>query len=129
QDPLRQRAEQVMVVTIPATGLVADLEAIGQAFEDAHHFVNRPHLRAAGDLTRLAEHADRDAFAVDIEPDVEHECLRKLGDVRNSATKFHATRLTEASFIVSHEWHLDFTKSLEHTKFDLPPRPPQAVVS
>src|SRR5262245_4256978 len=101
QDPLCQGAEQVVVVAIPATGLIADLEAIRQTFEDAHHFVNRPHLRAAGDLTRLAEHAQRDAFAVDVEADVKHKCLLKPVYVRTSATKFHVTRLTEASFIVS----------------------------
>src|SRR5579864_4767068 len=107
QDPRRQRAQQVVVVAMPATRLVADLEAIGQAFEDSHHLVDRPYLGAAGDLPRLAEHAERNAFAVDIEPDVEHDCLLRLGYVRTSTTVFHVTRLTEASFIVSH-------RSIEH---------------
>src|SRR5579864_1921890 len=96
QDPRGQRAQQVVVVAVPATRLVADLEAIGQALEDSHHLVDRPYLGAAGDLPRLAEHAERNAFAVDIEPDEEHECLLKLGYVRTSTTVFHVTRLTEA---------------------------------
>src|SRR5579864_2840793 len=102
QDPRGQRAQQVVVVAVPATRLVADLEAIGQALEDSHHLVDRPYLGVAGDLPPLAEHAERNVFAVDIEPDVEHECLLKLGYVRTSTTVFHVTRLTEASFIVSH---------------------------
>src|SRR5271157_2669411 len=102
QDSRSQRTQQVVVVAIPATGLVADLEAIGQAFEDSHHFLDGSHLAAARNLPCPAEHAQGNTFAVDIEPDVEHKCLLKPGYVRTSTTVFHVTRLTEASFIVSH---------------------------
>ena len=55
--------QQVVIMRIPATGLVAHLEAIRQAFEDLPHLVDTPYLGAARDLTRLAEHAELDAFA------------------------------------------------------------------
>jgi hypothetical protein len=75
QHPRGQRPQQVVVVAVPATRLVADLEAAGQAPENAEHLLDAAHLGAAGDLPGLAEHADGDARAVDVEPDVEHGCL------------------------------------------------------
>ena len=102
QDPSGQRPQQVVVVAIPATRLVADLKAIRQAFEDSHHLLDGSHLAAADDLPCPAEHTYGNPFAVDIEPNVKHKCLLKPGYVRTSTTVFHVTRLTEASYIVSH---------------------------
>ena len=42
------------------------------------------HLGAADDLPGLVEHADGDAGAVDVEPDVEHGCLQKSGYARRT---------------------------------------------
>src|SRR5262245_17843708 len=100
-DPGGDRAEQVVVVAVAATGLVADLEAVGQRLEDPHHLVDGADLGAADDLPGLAENADCDPLVVDIEPDVEHGCLLKSMYLGNAATEFQVTRLTEASFIVS----------------------------
>jgi hypothetical protein len=91
-----------VVVAIPATGLVADLEAVGQGLEDPHHLVDGANLGTADDLSRLAEHTHGDPLAVDIEPHEKHKYLLKSEYVRTSTTDFHVTRLTEASFIVSH---------------------------
>src|SRR5262245_12169209 len=102
QDPRGQRPQQVVIVAVTAAGLVAGLEAIRQAFEDPHHLLDRPHLGAANDLPCLAEHADGDPLAVDIEPYVKHQYLLKSGCVRTSTTDLQVTRLTEVSFIVSH---------------------------
>lgn len=46
---------------LPAAGLVADLEPIGQTSKDAHHLLDASHLRAVGDLPRLVNRANRDA--------------------------------------------------------------------
>src|SRR5262249_3049403 len=105
-----QRAQQVVVVAVAAASLVADLEAVGQALEEAQHLLDAAHLGAVGDLPCLAEYADRNALAVDIEPDVEHKCLPKSGYVRTCATWFHVTRPTEASYIVSHRGRCDCAK-------------------
>jgi hypothetical protein len=58
---------------------LADLEAIGQPFEDSHHLLDGPHLGAADNLPCLAEHTDGDPLAVDIKPDVKHQYLLKSG--------------------------------------------------
>jgi hypothetical protein len=47
----------------------------------------------------LAEDADRDAFVVDIETDVEQGRLLKSMDFGTAATGFQVIRLTGASFI------------------------------
>src|SRR5215831_2562947 len=91
------RFEQVVVVAVATTGLVADLEAVGQGLEDPHHLVDGANLGAADDLPGLAEDTDRDALVVDIETDVEHGCLLKSIDIGTAATVFQVTRLTEAS--------------------------------
>jgi hypothetical protein len=90
-----------VVVAVAATGLGADREAIGQALEDPPHRVEGADLGAAGDRPGLAEHADREALVVEIEPDGEPGCLLKSLDLGNAATEFQVTRLTGASFIVS----------------------------
>src|SRR5262249_55359872 len=104
-DPSSDRAKQVVVVAVAATGFVADLEAAGQRLEDPHHFVDGADLDAADDLPGLAEHADRDAFVVDIETDVKHGCRLESMELGTAATGSHVTRLTEASFIVSTPKH------------------------
>src|SRR5215469_13456953 len=86
RDPRGDRAEQIVVVAVAATGLVADLEAVGQRLEDPHHLVDGADLGAADDLPGLAEDADRDTLVVDIEPDVEHGCLLKSKDLGTAAT-------------------------------------------
>ena len=91
----------IVVVAVAATGLVADLEAVGQRLEEPHHLVDGANLGAAEDLPGTAEDADRDALVVDIEPDVEHGCLLKSMYLGTAATRLHVTRLTEASFLVS----------------------------
>src|SRR5262245_21822265 len=101
RDPRGDRAEQVVVVAVTATGLVADLEAVGQRLEDPHHLVDGADLGAASDLPGLAEDADRDAPVVDVETDVEHGRLLKSLDLGTAATGFQVTRPTEASYIVS----------------------------
>src|SRR5262245_43770613 len=101
RDPGGDRAEPVVVVAVAAAGLVADLEAIGQRLEDAHHLVEGADLGAADDRPGLAEDADGDALVVEIEPDREHGCLRKSLDLGNATTDFQVTRLTGASFIAS----------------------------
>ena len=102
-------------MAVPATGLVADFESIGQAFEDSHHLIDRPHLGAVDELPRLVEHADRDMFAVDVEPDVEHDDLRKLETVRTCTTG-STLPLTEASYIDSHRRHLPDVPNLVRRK-------------
>ena len=77
QDPGGQRLEQVVVMAVAAARLVADREAVGQPFEQAQHLVDAAHAGALDDLPGLAEHAEGDVLAVDVEPDVEHENLRK----------------------------------------------------
>src|SRR5262245_21818859 len=106
RDPRGDRAEQVVVVAVAAPGLVADLEAVGQRLEDAHHLVDGADLGTADDLPGLAEDADGDALVVDIETDVEHGCLLKSMYLGNAATVFQVTRLTGASFIASTPKHL-----------------------
>jgi hypothetical protein len=91
----------IVVVAVAATGLLADLEAVGQRLEHPHHLVDGVDLGAADDLPGLAEHADCDALVVDIETDVEFGCLLKSMELGTAATGFQVTRLTEASFIVS----------------------------
>src|SRR5262245_66664028 len=99
RDPRGDRAEQVVVVAVTATGLVADLEAIGQRLKDPHHLVDGADLGGADDRPGLAEDADRDALVVDIETDVEHGCLLKSMDLGTATTGFQVIRLTGASFI------------------------------
>src|SRR5262245_710315 len=93
-DVLSDGLQGGVVVARPPAGLVADLEAIGQALEDSHHLVDGAALGAADDLPGLAEGADRDALVVDIETDVEHACLLKSLYLGNAATEFQVTRLT-----------------------------------
>ena len=81
-------------MAVAAAGLGADLEAIGQRLEDAHHLVDGADLGAANDLPGLAEDADRDALVVDIETDVEQGCLLKPMDLGTAATGFQVTRPT-----------------------------------
>jgi hypothetical protein len=100
-DPSRERTEQVVVVAVAATGLGADLEAVGQGLEDSHHRVDGADLGTARHLAGLAEDAERDALVVDVEPDVEPGSLLKSMYLRNAAPEFQVTRLTETSFIVS----------------------------
>src|SRR6516164_5044980 len=100
-DPSGDRAKQVVVVAIAATGLVADLEPVGQRLEHPHHLVDGADLGAADDLPGLAEDADRNALVVDIETEVEHGCLLKSLYPGNATTDFQVTRLTEAAFIAS----------------------------
>jgi hypothetical protein len=102
QDSCGHRPQQVVVVAVAAAGLVADLEAIRQPFEESHHLVDGAYLGATDELPCLAEHAHGDPLAMDIEPNVQHKYLLKSGCVRNPTTAFHVTRLTEASFIVSY---------------------------
>src|SRR5262249_19805918 len=96
-DPSGDRFEQVVVVAVAATGLGADLEAVGQGLEDPHHLVAGADLGAADDLPGLVEDADRDALVVEIETDGEPGCLLKSMNLGNAATGFQVTRLTEAS--------------------------------
>jgi hypothetical protein len=101
RDPRGDRTEQVVVVAVATASLVADLKAVGQRLEDAHHLVNGADLGAANDLPGFAEDANRDPLVVDIETDVEQMCLLKSMYLGIAATEFHVTRLTEASFMVS----------------------------
>jgi hypothetical protein len=77
EPPRGQRLQQAVVVAVEAGGLVAEVEAVGEAPEDAQHLLEALHLGAVGELPRLAEHADCDALAVDVEADVEHGYLSK----------------------------------------------------
>ena len=76
QDSYCQRAEQVVVVAVAATGLVADLEAIGQALEVVQHLLDAAHFERADDLSPLVEHANGDPGDVDVESDVKPGCLQ-----------------------------------------------------
>src|SRR5262249_16769910 len=63
QDARGQRLQQIVVVAVAAAGLVADLEAVGQALEDAQdaqHLRDAADLAAAHQLPGLAQDADRD---------------------------------------------------------------------
>src|SRR5262249_41160123 len=84
QDPRGKRSQQVVVMAIPATGLVTHLETIGQASQEAHHLLDAAHLRTLQDRSGFAEHAKRNVVAVDIEPDIEHRYLPKSEWVRTS---------------------------------------------
>src|SRR5262249_42081558 len=99
--PSRQGLEQVVVVAVAAAGLVADLEAVGQALEDGEHLLDAAHLAASHQLPRLVQYADRDTFGMDIESYVVHNDLHKSGYARTQTTYLYVTRLTEAPFIVS----------------------------
>src|SRR5690242_11154994 len=78
-----ESTENVVVMAITATGLIADLEPIMQPFEDSHHLVDRPHLAAVNDLSRLVEYTNRDAFGVNVESDVEHRNLLESANVKS----------------------------------------------
>jgi hypothetical protein len=93
QDSGRERPEQVVVGAVPATGLVADLEAAGQPLQCRQNLLDASHLGAVDDLAVLVEGANRDARAVDVETDVEHGCLPKIG-FRTHTSRFHVNRST-----------------------------------
>src|SRR5437016_2251708 len=82
QHPFGQRAQQVVKVSIPATGLVADLDAIRQAFEDWQHLLDASHLRAMDDLPFLVEGANRNMLRVNVETDVNHKAPLKSKNLR-----------------------------------------------
>jgi hypothetical protein len=86
RDPSGDRAEQVVVVVVAAAGLVSDPEAVRRGREDLHHHVDGADRGAAGDLPSLADHADRDAIVVDIEPDVGPGCLLNSMYLVNATT-------------------------------------------
>src|SRR5262249_35458965 len=73
QDPRRQRSQQVVEVAVAATGLVADLEAIGQALEDLHHRLDASYPGAVSHLPRLAQGADGNVLRVNVQTDVKHK--------------------------------------------------------
>src|SRR5262249_23234394 len=73
QDPRRERSQQVVKVAIPATGLVADLEALGQALENLYHLLDASHPRAVDHLHHLAQGTDRNVLRMNVEPDVKHD--------------------------------------------------------
>jgi hypothetical protein len=75
QEPGGQRLEQVVVMAVAAAGLVADLEAVGQALEEPQQFAQGAHPGAVRDLPLLVERAGADVLAVDVEADVEHGYL------------------------------------------------------
>jgi len=68
-----------MEVAVATTRLIADFESVRQSFENSHHLIDRPHLTAVDKLACLIEDTNRNVFSVDVEPDVEHDDLRKLG--------------------------------------------------
>src|SRR6516164_7422742 len=72
-DPRGQWLEQVVVVAVATTGLVADLEAIGQVLEDPQHLLQSTDLAALDELPLLAEHAERDALRMNVKTDVKHK--------------------------------------------------------
>src|SRR6185295_5647024 len=82
QDPRTQRPQQVVEVAIPATGLVANLEAIRQVLEDLHHLLDPSHPRAVGHLPSLAQRADRNVLRVNIETDVKHDAPPESENVK-----------------------------------------------
>src|SRR5262245_55332078 len=69
--------QQVVKVAVSAARFITDFKSIGQPLQERHHLIDRSHLRAVGNLPRLVQNAKRDAFAVDIESDVEHRRLPK----------------------------------------------------
>jgi hypothetical protein len=85
QNPCSQWPQQVVEVSIAATGLVTDFEAIGQAFEDVHHLLDGSHLRALDKLPLLVEGANRNVLRVDIETDVKHKAPLKSKNIRTFA--------------------------------------------
>jgi hypothetical protein len=105
-DARGQRPQQVVEVAVAAAGLVADLEAVGQAGEHAHQVRDGPHLGAVDDLALLVEGADRDALGVDVEADVKHEAPPEAEDRKNHHPRSQVIRPTEASFIVSRRSNL-----------------------
>jgi hypothetical protein len=70
QNTRRYWLQQIVKVAVPAAGLVADFESIGQAFKDSHHLIDGPHLGAVDGLPGLVQHTNRNTFTVDVEPDV-----------------------------------------------------------
>src|SRR5262245_39848853 len=61
------------VVAVATTGLVADLEAVGQGLEKPQDLVQAAHLAALDELPLLAEHAEGDTRRVNIQTDVKHK--------------------------------------------------------
>src|SRR5262245_16735693 len=84
-DACRQRPQQVVEVALAATGLVADLEAIGKALEDAQHLLDAAYPRAVGHLPGLAQGADRNVLRVDVQTDVKHKAPLEIEERLNQA--------------------------------------------
>src|SRR5262249_23715714 len=63
------RVEQVVVVAVAATGLIADLEAVGQRLEHPHHLVDGADLGAAHDLPARSRRERRSRCACRGYPD------------------------------------------------------------
>jgi hypothetical protein len=101
QDARGQGLQQVVVVAVAAAGLVADLEAVGQALEGAEHLLDAADLAAAHPPPRIVQYTFKDTFYMYIEYYVIHNDLHKSGCAGTQATYLHVTRLTEAPFIVS----------------------------
>jgi hypothetical protein len=95
QDARGQRPQQVVEMAVAAAHLVADLEAVGQAGDNAHQVLAAAHLRAEDDLTLLVEGTDGDALGVDVESNVKHETPPKAEEHDNQRPWFHVTRPTE----------------------------------
>jgi hypothetical protein len=102
-----RRADEGPAHSLDATALVPEAylrlawDPTSKRSGRASHLVDGADLGAAGDSRGRAEDADRDAVAVDIEPDVEQGCLRDSGGLGIADTVFHVNRLTGASFIDS----------------------------
>ena len=86
--PRRQRSQQVVEVAIPATRLVANLEAIRQPLEDLHHLFDASHPRAVGHLPSFDQDADRNVLRVNIEPHVKHDAPLEIRERETQPTTF-----------------------------------------
>ena len=101
--PRRQRLQQLVAPTVTATGFEAGFEPPRQAFEEVHQLIDLAKLTTLMHLPIAIEHTYCGLLRVNVQTNVKHDCLPKLKFVKlQRQHSRYNSRLTEASFIVSH---------------------------
>ena len=78
--PASPHAQQLEKPAISSARLEANLEAIGEPFENAHQLVDLTHLIPPVDFPVLIENTNRNVLGVNVQPHVKHTCLPRLGN-------------------------------------------------